>query len=458
MSRRLSRNEARARLCAMLATCAVASGCAATVTVADDDGISTEDAAGVDGNVPPRCAVFGEGDVVAETGWVGRAIAVQPDSKVVVAGPGAWPQLGFRSIVVARYLPEGCPDASFGTSGKVTIGFADAHADARDLALTRDGRIVVVGRRYAYVPGFCDESSDSAPLAVRLDADGELDASFGVGGIVVLPYQAPCPTSGLEVARVAEDGSIFALRTGLIAKLGEDGAELASENSVTPRATEPVADLALQPDGKVIAVRASAIHRLGHDGRPDATFGANGSVAAAGSIEAWGAPVAVDGFGRVLVPFDDRDIDFGSERGVVRLLAAGELDGSFGDEGVAWPSVGGLEHELRQIVPATDGALLLLRTNRDGTVDLRRYLEDGTLDPGFGVGGTVEIPELEGVPYGKASTTADDQELTLEMAVDPASGDIFALRGNRPLYQPVPHAEDERTRIVRLRADGGRGR
>src|SRR5262245_2159031 len=52
----------------------------------------------------------------------GRAIAVQPDGKIVVAGfmdPG----FGLYDFAIARYNPDGTLDTSFGGGGKVTVNF-----------------------------------------------------------------------------------------------------------------------------------------------------------------------------------------------------------------------------------------------------------------------------------------------------------------------------------------------
>ena len=52
----------------------------------------------------------------------GRAIAIQPDGKIVVAGfmdPG----FGLYDFAIARYNPDGTLDTSFGGGGKVTVNF-----------------------------------------------------------------------------------------------------------------------------------------------------------------------------------------------------------------------------------------------------------------------------------------------------------------------------------------------
>ena|SRR5215208_6568873 len=76
-----------------------------------------------------------------------RGIAIQPDGKLVVAGsaedtntPG-W----FNDFALARYNSDGSLDTSFGNGGKVTTAFSDDSDSASDVALQRDGKIVVTG-------------------------------------------------------------------------------------------------------------------------------------------------------------------------------------------------------------------------------------------------------------------------------------------------------------------------
>src|SRR5262245_51255584 len=65
------------------------------------------------------------------------AVVVQPDGKIVAAGKDVSP-----AYALARFNADGSPDLSFGTNGEVsdTIG-----ALARAMALQPDGKIVLAG-------------------------------------------------------------------------------------------------------------------------------------------------------------------------------------------------------------------------------------------------------------------------------------------------------------------------
>ena len=126
-------------------------------------------------------ATFGsEGNV--RTDFSGKsdsafAVTIQPDGMVVAAGStGAFPG-GLFALV--RYDVDGSLDTTFGGGGKVTVDFG-AHAGAYALAVQPDGKIVV--------EGFVDSGSSRDAALARQNADGSLDRTFGVDGVVVTDF------------------------------------------------------------------------------------------------------------------------------------------------------------------------------------------------------------------------------------------------------------------------------
>ncbi|MFI4969514.1 MAG: hypothetical protein ACHP7D_04860 [Lysobacterales bacterium] len=104
-----------------------------------------------------------------------RALLVQPDGKLLVAGYAFGP--GNSDMLVMRLNADGTPDAGFGVGGitRTPVGTSEDIANA--MVRQPDGRIVIAGSTYA-----ADGHRDFA--LARYTSAGVLDPSFGTGGIV----------------------------------------------------------------------------------------------------------------------------------------------------------------------------------------------------------------------------------------------------------------------------------
>ena len=102
------------------------------------------------------------------------ALAIQRDGKLVAAGGVPSQSAAFR---LARYLPNGALDRTFGTNGVVTTAVAgDMGEGAAALAIQADGKIVAAGTGKM--------AGQSAFELVRYEFDGSLDRTFGTNGRV----------------------------------------------------------------------------------------------------------------------------------------------------------------------------------------------------------------------------------------------------------------------------------
>lgn len=111
-----------------------------------------------------------------------NAVAIESDGKIVAAGSAT---NGLNTdFALARYNPDGTPDAAFGAGGITTTDFSGGNDDANGLRIQPDGKIVAAGAVLGS-PG----TGDDFGLA-RYNPDGILDASFGTGGKVITPFGA----------------------------------------------------------------------------------------------------------------------------------------------------------------------------------------------------------------------------------------------------------------------------
>jgi uncharacterized delta-60 repeat protein len=106
-----------------------------------------------------------------------RGLAIQPDGKILVEGSTS--AVGEGDLAIARLNPNGGLDSSFSGDGKLTLGYGAANEFGTGVAVQQNGRIVVMGSD-------ADLSRDF--VVSRLNADGTVDASFGVNGTATVEY------------------------------------------------------------------------------------------------------------------------------------------------------------------------------------------------------------------------------------------------------------------------------
>ncbi len=100
-----------------------------------------------------------------------------PDGKIILASYEYELTGGNRKMMVTRLLPDGSDDATYGTNGQTQPIDLGSSGEINKIALTTEGKIIVIGSMST--PAY-------TAFVARLDIDGELDSSFGQGGIVVL--------------------------------------------------------------------------------------------------------------------------------------------------------------------------------------------------------------------------------------------------------------------------------
>jgi uncharacterized delta-60 repeat protein len=71
-----------------------------------------------------------------------EGIALQPDGKIVLTGTSSSTQNPLGEMAIARLRPDGMPDTTFDTDGKLVIAAANAESNLTDLEIQPNGRIV----------------------------------------------------------------------------------------------------------------------------------------------------------------------------------------------------------------------------------------------------------------------------------------------------------------------------
>jgi uncharacterized delta-60 repeat protein len=284
---------------------------------------------------------------------LGNALAVQPDGRMVLALDSRLPGQSDRDIVVLRLLPDGSPDESFSSDGRV-VSVQPGDDVVRGLGLDpASGEIVVFA------------TGGGTNRLLRLTADGATDTGFGGGdGFVELPGAFS------QVDTRPGGGTVLAGSSG-------------------PDAAVTVLDAAGAPDASFGTGGTAFVDLGGSDAFADAEAAPDGSVVAVGRRD-FGTPVAA------------------------RLTATGDPDPGFGggDGQVTLPDQGPLGTDLRALDLRADGSVVTAgrRAGPGGFDDtyVARLTPDGTPDPAFGGDGVAVVDTDARPDFAQAVAAAPD--------------------------------------------------
>ncbi len=319
------------------------------------------------------------------------------------------------------HAADGDPDPAFGSAGQVLTDFANSTDIAYAVALQADGKIVVAGTTYQNN----DFSGEDFAIA-RYNANGTLDATFGVNGKVTTDFSGLAAVASAVVVqpdgKLLVAGGAFPLFTFAgdfkLARYNPNGSldtTFGSGGIVTTRFAGQGSyafSLALQADGKIIAAGTAfidfssddssntdfALARYNADGSPDTTFGSAGQVT-----------TNFDGFNddafSVLVLPDGRIVAVGSAKNpanyydfaLARYLPNGTIDTTFGSAGKVRTDFG--DHnfdQARAAVLQQDGKIVaagfaISQSGGAWNFAVARYGSNGALDTAFSGDGKTQI-------------------------------------------------------------------
>lgn len=121
------------------------------------------------------------------------AMQVMDDDRIVITG-----QNDVNGLTCARFSPTGVPDATYGANGVAISGMSGSTGLC--MHLLPDGSVVAGG--YAFPVGYPDW------MLARFDPNGDLDPGFGIGGIVT--FDIGSDNESMKGVSVLSDGRIAA--------------------------------------------------------------------------------------------------------------------------------------------------------------------------------------------------------------------------------------------------------
>lgn len=217
-------------------------------------------------------------------------VTVQPDGKIVAATTrtAGTVNLPNNNLVVMRFTSTGKLDRLFGSNGIAEFDFG-TDENCVDISALRDGRIIIAGNAFGI--------SSLKPFVLRLQNSGLADPSFGTSGVAffgdanpaglaftmaVLPNGQPV-ISGDYYDGVGLPSYVARLTTsGLLDPTFGDGGFYVNDGQSS------IYDIALQSDGSIVASggyvpffdvpETAFVTRIASSGQLDSSFGDNGMV------------------------------------------------------------------------------------------------------------------------------------------------------------------------------------
>jgi len=268
------------------------------------------------------------------------------------------------NLAVARLTKSGALRGSFGDGGTVVVPIPSGAISAErgiSVIAQKDGKVVIGATvdAWLYPPDPAEVYVERNEIVVvRLDTAGQLDPTFGTGGIAMIaPHVGSLSLSSLLA--------------------GPGGSIIATATSDAPAI------------GGLVAMKLMA------DGALDPTFGAAGTARATfaqGLARMVGA--GLDSKGRLVL------VGYVPELGgmaFARFDAAGQLDATFAGDGTKYQvdtdnisPAAATVHSTGKIVVA-GRAIACFGSFCGSAPAVRRYKPSGAIDKGFGIGGTARL-------------------------------------------------------------------
>ncbi len=408
-------------------------------------------------------------DGAAPVGWTVYQQITDPDGKTILVG-SAPDAAKVNAVVptdfaVARYNADGSLDTSFGDGGLVVTAVNGGTDVAYGAVVQPDGKLVVVGSADS-VTTFDDSGAATAVqpggfALVRYNADGNLDATFGTGGMVVTSFGTPDQGVGVAdaVALQPEGGIVVG---GSAPGTDPSGNEQSSESTLARYTADGALDDTFGNAGVV------QLSFGGADAVGTVSTQSDGTILATGTSYQDGAGVMTDGSGPYTLSV------------TVQLNADGSLDTSFGDggeliagqpdsqgqpggdggsgSGSGTVGDGGNAFDPGAVIPPgwavneqvtqPDGKVIVVGSAYDAATSAQdfavaRFNADGSLDTTFGTGGLVVTP----------FATPDFNAASADVvALQPDGG--IVVGGSAPGTDPSGSKQPSEFTLARYTADG----
>ena len=334
-----------------------------------------------------------------------NTILVVDNNKFLAAGTADY------NATLVRFNQDGSIDTSFGVNGVLELDFGGTREDIEDMTKQPDGKILIAAESK-------NSNDDYDFVIARLNQDGSYDTTFGINGISVITFGSSTderpnkiivtPDDKIIIVGNAEGGIIW--KTA-IARLNSDGSLDTSFSadglftlSITNR-SDYLIGVDITFDGKIIAAGGAvfdsgsnqgryAIVRYLNNGDLDPTFGTNGVVTLNifdGSCIARSIISLPDGKSLVAGHASGN----GTQRSfsIIRLDINGNIDSTFGDNGVVSTVFPTDQSQIFKMKLDDNNNIIVVGDVNTDTAAANfaaaKYSINGEIDSTFGTNGTI---------------------------------------------------------------------
>lgn len=365
------------------------------------------------------------------------AVALDDGSLLIAGQCGNSKRPEKYDVLLARFRSDGAMQESFGFNGLLST---DLGADERICAVSNlgDGKVLVAGSsgKYGWTPKLkmvLVRYSGVVQPDEPPQRDRELDGAFGRNGLVRTDFSGDDKPNDMAVF---PDGSFIVLGSSVNEKTNSSGVVMAKylssgalDTSFGRQGLSRV-DLGYQAYGYKIAPLADgkyyvggaaddrpALFRFEADGTLDKSFGQSGVSIAPTEHKCWGRAIALQEGGKILLGGRMELARFDHRVVLCRYLSSGELDPSFGSNGIAVTNLDGRKTDVYSLAVRDDGTIFAAghgstKNNKDTDIFVARYTPDGALDANFANAGTL-LSDQGGLEYVRGVALTNDGALLL---------------------------------------------
>lgn len=350
-------------------------------------------------------------------------VAMQPDGKLILGGSAAGDASTGSDMAFVRLLANGTIDPGFGTAGATVVPFnlgscvnGSCDDEALRVNLQLDGKILAAG--------FAFTDTGSIMAVTRLTATGQRDASFDVDGRVTLQFGSGTQSRGYRAKQIADGQHIVVVGgasttvTGnldfALARLNNDGSldptfgvggKLTYAFDIGGDSTDMATDFVELADGRLMVCGEVQVNSPGNFDFGCMRFLANGipdpafspllvPIDAGGELSDVPFRIVQDAAGRFLLVGAANTASANYDFAVVRLTRTGLLDTTFGQGGMklfdSKPGSGAVERSnvASDMLIEPDGKIVMagyadINGAGDYVFELVRVIGDTVFDSGF---------------------------------------------------------------------------